>query len=83
MLINDFHTFKLGFFPKPYFFETQNHGIVIEKESDVVSVYATSKSHSPIYCSIPLCHPKELKSKPIRIINKNNLILFHILINYH
>lgn len=73
MKINDIYEFKLGFFPHAYMFETDNYGIVIEKEKDIVCVYATSKTHSPVYCAIPLCHPKELKNQIIRIKAKTNL----------
>ena len=37
-------------------------GIVIEKEPQVVCVYGTSSDYQSIFCAIPLCHPKYLKS---------------------
>lgn len=56
------HTFKFGIFGgKVRMFSEEQMGIVIEKEPDVVCVYATDETHQDILCAIPLCHPKFLK----------------------
>ncbi len=52
---------KLGFFPKAYLYEFGDKGLVIEKERDNVTVYATSPSHADIFAAIPLGHPKMFK----------------------
>ena len=56
------YTFKFKLFGKKVqMFKEGQMGIVVEKESDVVCVYATDEKHENILCALPLCHPKILK----------------------
>ena len=56
------YNFKFKLFGKNVqMFKEQQMGIVVEKEADVVCVYATDCQHQKIFCAIPLCHPKFLK----------------------
>ncbi|MBE6764446.1 MAG: hypothetical protein E7546_01015 [Ruminococcaceae bacterium] len=55
------HTFKFKLFgSNVHMFSEEEMGIVVEKESHVVCVYATDEKHQNILCAIPLCHPKFL-----------------------
>lgn len=57
------YTFKFKLFGKKVqMFSYKKMGLVIEKEPDVVCVYATDKTHQNIMCAIPLYHPKLLKN---------------------
>lgn len=42
-------------------FNCRAMGIVIEKEPQVVCVYATDSNYQKILCATPLCAPKNLK----------------------
>ena len=56
------YSFKFKLFGgKVQMFAEGQMGIVIEKEPDVVCVYATDEKHQDILCAVPLCHPKFLK----------------------
>lgn len=57
------YSFKFTLFGKKVqMFNDGDMGIVIEKESQVVCVYGTSRDHNDILCAIPLCHPRYLKN---------------------
>ncbi len=74
-------TLKLGLFPKAYFFNMENKWLVIEKESQVVCIYATGENNNPILAAIPMCHPKYLKKKmfEIKTTEKNkNVVLISV-----
>ncbi len=59
--------FKFSFFGKKVqMFNSGNMGIVVEKEAQVVCVYATDAANSKIYCALPLCHPKYIKGMVFR-----------------
>ncbi len=83
-------TLKLGLFPKAYFFNMENKWIVIEKERDVVCIYATGENNTPIFAAIPMCHPKYFKKKvfEIKAANGNDSLVLisvadiRIVINY-
>ncbi len=60
-------TLKLGFFPKAYFFNMDNKWLAVEKEKDVVCIYATGENYSPIYAAIPLCSPQYFKNTVFNI----------------
>lgn len=56
------YTFKFKLFGgKVQMFSEAKMGVVIEKEPDVICVYATDENHQDILCAVPLCHPKFLK----------------------
>ena len=60
------YTFKFKLFGKKVqMFSYKKMGLVIEKEPDVVCVYATDETHQNIMCAIPLYHPKLLKMQNI------------------
>ncbi len=74
-------TLQLGFFPKAYFFNMEDKWLVIEKERQVVCVYATGENNHGIFAAIPLCHPKYLKKTAleIRTTEKNeNAVLISV-----
>lgn len=75
MFIKENTVLKIGFFKKAYLYETDNYGMVIENEGDVVCIYGTDINHKKIYCAIPLCHPKYLRKHPFTI-DKNNQRIF-------
>lgn len=52
---------------KVQMFHAGDMGIVIEKEPDVVCVYATDAVNSHILCAVPLGSPKALKGTTYRI----------------
>ena len=62
------YTFKFKLFGKKVqMFSYKKMGLVIEKEPDVVCVYATDETHQNIMCAIPLYHPKLLKMQNIQL----------------
>ena len=57
---------------KVQMFHSGNMGIVVEKEPQVVCVYATDAENNKIYCALPLCHPKYLKGMSYQITFYDN-----------
>ena len=64
MNLSNTRTVQFGLFPKAHMIEFGNRGLVIEKERDVICVYATDTAHQKIYASIPLGAPKLFRKTP-------------------
>ena len=64
----DMQKVKFGLFKKTFMFECEDHGLVLERDGETVCLYATDRSHSKIYCALPLGPEKILKRLPFYIV---------------
>lgn len=57
---------------KVQMFHSMSMGIVVEKEPQVVCLYATDAENNKIFCALPLCHPKHLKGMTYQVTFYDN-----------
>lgn len=74
------YKFKFSLFGKKVqMFTEKTMGVVIEKEPDVVCLYATDGNNQAIYCAVPLCHPKFLKGMEYTVkFSGNNTVAISV-----
>lgn len=60
---------KFGLFKNCHKFEAGSRGLVLEKESGGICLYATDAAHENIYCAMPMGRSKDLKMLNFYIFN--------------